>query len=71
MVFYRGAFKPLLKDAEKFFRRTTQIQVFRRHLSQFKSSLGASSHDWKFGVDYPCLDDFEDHAGVAKGHYFH
>jgi hypothetical protein len=24
-----------------------------------------------FGNDYPCLDDFGDSAGVAKGHYFH
>jgi len=71
MAFYRGALKPLLKDGERFFRRTKRIQFFRRHLSQFKISLGASSHDWKFGDDYPCLDDFEDSAGVAKGHYFH
>lgn len=71
MAFYRGALRPWLKDGRQLFRRTAKIPVFRRHLLQFKSSLHESSHDWKIGNDYPCLDDFDDAAGVATGHYFH
>ena len=71
MPFYRGALKPWLKDSREFIRRTRRIPVFRRHLTQFKNSLKDSSLTWDFGNDYPCLDDFGESAGVAKGHYFH
>jgi hypothetical protein len=71
MALYRGALRPWLKDSRDFLRRTRQISVFRRHRNQFRDSIKASTVDWDFGNDYPCLDDFGDSAGVAKGHYFH
>jgi len=71
MALYRGALRPWLKDSRDLLRRTRQISVFRRHRNQFRDSIKASSVDWDFGNDYPCLDDFGDSAGVANGHYFH
>jgi hypothetical protein len=68
-VFYRLAFA-VLGRPEDLVKRTLGLWRFRRDLARYRQG-GAGRFEAHFRDFWPKLDDWNDQAGIARGHYFH
>src|ERR1700752_4310950 len=50
------------------------LKGLRRYWSDYRKIMGLNStanNPWEIRSNYPCLTDFYDQSGIARGHYFY
>jgi SAM-dependent methyltransferase len=52
-------------------RNLSRLRWFAQQRRQYLKLAAASGGEFPVARLYPCLDDIDDQAGTAKGHYFH